>query len=171
MTGSCSTLNLLAYNDTKEAIKKDPSKGKGEFKTVTIWKDGALAETTARSFTIKTDEPTPLGGGDTAIDPMELLLGALGSCLTIGWITQANLKRIKYKNLKIEVTAPFDLQGYLALDKNVRPGFSELKYQVQVETDAEKEILEEIRKASEKLSPMFDNILNKTKIEGEIIYV
>lgn len=74
MTGNCTTLNISSFNETKKAVLQDPTKGKGEFKTITTWKDGALAETTARSFKIKTDEPTPLGGGDTAIDPMELIL-------------------------------------------------------------------------------------------------
>jgi putative redox protein len=35
----------------------------------------------ARSFTIETDEPAPLGGTDKAIEPMELLLAAVGTCL------------------------------------------------------------------------------------------
>jgi uncharacterized OsmC-like protein len=168
MTGNCTTLNISSFNETKKAVEQDPTKGKGEFKTITTWKDGALAETTARSFKIKTDEPTPLGGGDTAIDPMELILGALGSCLTIGWVTQANLRKINYKKLEIEVVAPFDLRGYFALDKKIRPGFASLQYNVKVESDADKKTLEEIKIAAENTSPMFDNILNKTEIKGNV---
>lgn len=37
------------------------------------------------------DEPEPLGGKDEHIDPMELLLASVGSCLTIGWVTHAHL--------------------------------------------------------------------------------
>jgi len=168
MAGSCKTLDIDTYNKTKEAVKEDPSKGEGKFESVTEWKDGAVAVSKARSFEITTDEPEALGGGDTAVDPMELLLASLGSCLTIGWVTNANVHGIDYKNLKITVSAPFDLRGYLDLDDNVRPGFPEIHYEVEVESDADEETLQKIKKAAEKTSPMFDNIANGAPITGEL---
>lgn len=168
MSGTCKSLDIETFSKTKEAVKKDPSLGKGTFKAETIWKDGAVAVSKARSFEITTDEPQPLGGGDTGIDPMELLLASLGSCLTIGWVTQANLHNIDYDNLKITVSAPYDLRGYLNLDKKVRPGFPEINYEVEVESDAEEEILQQIKKAAENTSPMFDNIANGAPISGTV---
>ena len=165
---SCSTLDMDAFAATKTHVAQNPQDGKGAFETVTEWQDGAQAVTRARSFTIQTDEPTPLGGGDTAIDPMELLLGALGSCLTIGWVTQANLRGVDFRSLKITIQAPFDLRGYLALDKDVRPGFGDLDYTVEVDSDADDAVLEEIKAASEATSPMFDNILRPTGISGKV---
>lgn len=168
MSGTCQTLDIETYTKTKEAVSNDPSKGKGKFETETIWKDGAVAVNKARSFEITTDEPQPLGGGDTGIDPMELLLTSLGSCLTIGWVTNANFHNIDYKNLKIKVSAPYDLRGYLDIDENVRAGFPEINYEVEVETDADEEILRQVKEAAEKNSPMFDNILNGAPISGSI---
>lgn len=168
MSGTCQTLDIDTYSKTKEAVAKDPSKGKGGFETETIWKDGAVAVSKARSFEITTDEPKPLGGGDTAVDPMELLLASLGSCLTIGWVTNANFHNIDYKNLKIKVSAPFDLRGYLDIDENVRPGFPEINYEVEVETDADEATLQQIKEAAEKNSPMFDNIANGAPISGSV---
>jgi uncharacterized OsmC-like protein len=168
MSGTCQTLDIETYSKTKEAVKNDPSKGKGKFETETIWKDGAVAVNKARSFEITTDEPEPLGGGDTGIDPMELLLASLGSCLTIGWVTNANLHNIDYNNLKINVSAPYDLRGYLDIDDNVRPGFPEINYEVEVETDADEETLQKIKEAAEKNSPMFDNIANGAPINGTV---
>jgi uncharacterized OsmC-like protein len=168
MPGTCQTLDIETYSKTKEAVSEDPEKGKGKFESVTIWKDGAVAVNKARSFEITTDEPKPLGGGDTGIDPMELLLASLGSCLTIGWVTNANLHGIDYKNLKIKVSAPYDLRGYLDIDDGIRPGFSEINYEVEVETDANDETLQEIKEAAEKNSPMFDNIANGAPIKGKI---
>lgn len=168
MAGSCQTLNLDTYNSTKEAVKNDPSKGEGKFESITEWKDGAVAVSKARSFEITTDEPEALGGGDTAVDPMELLLASLGSCLTIGWVTNANKHGIDYRNLRIKVSAPFDLRGYLDLDEDVRPGFPKIDYEVEVDTDADEALLEEIKAAAEKTSPMFDNIAHGAPISGTI---
>jgi len=168
MTASCQSLDIASYKSTRDAVAADPDKGRGSFETLTEWRDGAQAVTRARSFTIETDEPAPLGGKDEQIDPMELLLASLGTCLTIGWVTQANLRGIDYRSLRIRVHAPFDLRGYLGVDKDVRPGFTELAYTVEVDTDADAETLEAVRKAAEASSPMFDNILNATPISGRI---
>ncbi|HYO59843.1 OsmC family protein [Archangium sp.] len=167
--GSCCTIDLATLQKTKAHVSTHPEAGKGHFETVTEWRDGAQAVTRARSFTLETDEPTALGGKDQHIDPMELLLAALGTCLTIGWATQARLRGLDYRHLRITVSASFDLRGYLDLDPKVRPGFSEFQYTVEVDTDADSATLEEIRGAAEKSSPMFDNILNPTTISGHVM--
>jgi len=165
---SCTTLDLETFKKTKEHLTNNPEDAKGTFSAITKWQGGAQAVTSARTFTIKTDEPAPLGGQDAHIDPMELLLAALGSCLTIGWVTQANLRDVDFSDLEIKVEAPFDLRGYLDIEPGVRPGFGGLSYTVDVKSDASAQILEEIRAAAEKGSPMFDNIINMTPIEGRV---
>lgn len=169
MAGSCMNLDIKTMEKTKAHIAENPADGQGAFESVTEWQDGAVAMTRARSFTLKTDEPTPLGGTDSAIDPMELLLASLGTCLTIGWVTHANQRGIDFRDLKIKVKAPYDLRGYLGLDDKVRPGFMNLEYTVEVDSDADPAVLEEIKAASEAGSPMFDNILNGTPIQGRVV--
>lgn len=168
MDKSCATLDLAAYASTKAAVAADPSAGAGAFRTVTTWQGGASASTTARSFVLRTDEPTPLGGTDSAIDPMELVLAAIGTCLTIGWVTQAVQRGIDYRDLRIVVEGDYDLRGYLALDQKVRPGFAGISYTVHVDTDAPAEVLEEIRAVAEATSPMFDNVRNATPVTGTV---
>lgn len=165
---SCTNLDLETFNRTREAVAANADIGKGSFKTVTSWEDGARARTVARSFEIETDEPTPLGGTDQAVDPMELLLASLGTCLTIGWVTQARKRGVDFRDLLIEVDGDYDLRGYLALDDSVRPGYTGIRYNVKVDTDAPAEILEEIRVAAERTSPMFDNIRNGATVEARV---
>ena len=50
----------------------------------------------------------------------------------------------------------------------MRPGFLNLRYTVEVDSDADDTVLDEIKAAAEAGSPMFDNILNTTAIEGTI---
>jgi uncharacterized OsmC-like protein len=156
------------FKQTTEAIRNDPKLGQGNFVTVTEWTDGSQARTTARSFTIETDEPAPLGGTDKAIDPMELLLAAVGTCLQIGWVTHANRRGVEFRSLRIETRGDYDLSGYLAIDPNIPPGFLNITYSVEVDTDAEPAILEEIRAAAEKGSPVTQNVLQGTPIHSEI---
>lgn len=165
---SCTNLDLDAFDQTRAAVEKDASAGTGSFGTVTRWEDGARARTTARSFAIETDEPTPLGGTDAAVDPMELLLASLGTCLTIGWVTHAAKRGVDFRDLSIEVEGDYDLRGYLAIDEHVRPGFGTVRYTVHVDSDADEATLDEIRHAAERTSPMFDNVLNGTRVEARV---
>ena len=167
-TPTCTTLDLDAFDATREAVASDPASGKGSFSTTTTWQGGARAHTTARSFSIETDEPAPLGGTDVAVDPMELVLAAIGTCLTIGWVTQARRRGLDYRDLRIEVNGDFDLRGYLDLDEQTRPGFGEITYTVHVDTDATPEQLAEIQEITERTSPMFDNVLNATPVRGRV---
>lgn len=168
MTRSCFSLDMETFDQTKEAIRDDPTAGQGTFTTVTEWVDGALARTTARSFTIETDEPTPLGGTDKAIDPMELLLAAVGTCLQIGWVTHANRRGVDFRSLRIETKGDYDLQGYMALDPSIPPGYLNISYNVEVDTDADPAVLEEIRIAAENGSPVTQNVLKGTPIHSEV---
>jgi uncharacterized OsmC-like protein len=168
MTRSCFSLDMDTFDQTKEAIRNDPKAGQGAFTTVTEWMDGALARTTARSFTIETDEPAPLGGTDQAIDPMELLLAAVGGCLQIGWVTHANRRGVDFRSLRIETKGDYDLQGYMALDPSIPPGFLNISYTVEVDSDADPAVLEEIRLAAENGSPVTQNVLKGTPIHSEV---
>lgn len=168
MAGTCQSVDLDAFDATRAAVRDDPSAGRGAFATVTHWQDGTRARTTARSFAIETDEPAPLGGTDRAVDPMELLLASLGTCLTIGWATQAAKRGIDFRDLRIEVTGDYDLRGYLDLEEHVRPGFSRISYTVHVDADAPVEVLEEIRRAAERTSPMFDNITHGAPVTATV---
>lgn len=165
---SCTNIDLDAFDQTRAAVEGDAAVGEGSFTTVTRWEDGARARTTARSFSIETDEPAPLGGTDAAVDPMELLLASLGTCLTIGWVTHAARREVEYRDLEIEVEGDYDLRGYLDLDADVRPGFGSVRYTVHVDTDADEATLEEIRTAAERTSPMFDNIANGTRVAAAV---
>lgn len=168
MAKSCTTLDLAAFEQTREAVAADPQLGRGSFRSVTVWQDGARATTTARSFRIDTDEPAPLGGSDAAVDPMELILAAVGTCLTIGWVTQAARRGVDFQDLRIEVEGDYDLRGYLGIVEDVRPGFASVHYTVHVDSDAEPALLEEIRAAAEAGSPMLDNVANRTPLSGVI---
>jgi uncharacterized OsmC-like protein len=169
MARSCFSLDMNAFNQTKEAIRADPQRGQGTFTAVTEWVDGSLARTTARSFAVETDEPTPLGGTDKAIDPMELLLAAVGSCLQIGWVTHANRRGVDFRSLRIETKGDYDLQGYLDLDPSLPPGFLTISYTVEVDTDADDAVIEEIRRAAEDGSPVTQNVLKGTAIRSDVL--
>lgn len=165
---SCFSLNLDNYRDFVRAVQEDPEKGIFSFSAKTVWQGGAITETVARDRVIAADEPEALGGTDSAADPVELLLAALTSCVSIGLVTQAAKRGIDFDDFEIEVEGELDLRGYLGVEESVRPGYTNIDYTVRLQSEAPPDVLEEILRAAEQTSPMYDNILNGTPITSHL---
>ena len=165
---SCFNIDLAKMNEFIETVKKDPEKGKFTFKTSTVWQDGSISKTKARNFEVITDEPEPLGGKDSGIDPIELLLGSVATCVAIGFATQAARRGIDLKDFHIEAEGDIDVRGYFGLE-GARPGFQNVRYTISVKSDASEEELKEILKIAESTSPMFDNVSRGVPISSQLI--
>ena len=99
------------------------------------------------------DEPPALGGTKTAPNPVEQLLGALGSCLIIGYAGNAGVAGIELKDLRIELEDDLDRQTFLGLaDGNA--GFSAIRARVLIESDANDEAVEALHRKVVSTSPV-----------------
>jgi putative redox protein len=165
---SCLSLDLGSYRDFVRQVQEDPAKAKFSFSAKTVWNGGSVTETTARGRSVKADEPEALGGQDSALDPVELLLASLTSCVSIGLVTQAAKRGVDFEDFEIEVKGDLDLRGYFGLDSAIRPGYTNLEYTVRVKSDAAENVLADILRSAEQTSPMFDNIRHGVPITSKL---
>jgi uncharacterized OsmC-like protein len=165
---SCFNIDIEKMNEFIETVKQDPEKAKFTFKTETVWQDGSISKTKARKFEITTDEPEVLGGKDSGIDPIELLLGSVATCVAIGFATQAAKRGIDLKDFTIETEGDIDVRGYFGFE-GTRPGFQNVRYTLKVKSDAPEQELKEILKIAEATSPMFDNVSRGVPISSVLI--
>lgn len=63
--------------------------------------------TTARSFTIRSDEPPEVRGDDTGPTPTELLLASLASCLGMAVVHVGAKRGIQLPDLSVTVTGTY----------------------------------------------------------------
>ena len=139
MTTSTLTLNdvdIAAVGALAGAITADPVKADTTWSASVSWDGGFRTTTTIRDFApIPTDEPEGLGGSDTAPNPVEQLLGALGSCLAIGYAANATAVGIRIDNLRIDVDGDLNLKSFLGLEPG-HAGYDTLRASVHIESDA-----------------------------------
>lgn len=122
-------------------------------------KENYFVESTARQHRVFVDEPDSLGGTDKAMNPVELLLSALGSCHSVVARTYAERFDVDLINFKVELEGDIDLDGFF--DKtDVRPGFSDIRACYFIHTNASEEKVEAFVKFLESHCPLVDTIEN-----------
>ena len=164
-----------------EAISGDPEVGRFTFRAETEWTDALKCVTTVdefdqagetistREFTIKGDEPEQILGERTAPNAVELLLAALGSCLSVGYAANAAAMGIELRDLRFEMEGDVDLRGFLGISDEVRAGYENIICTVYLDADASEEELAELRERVESTSPLMDSIMNEVPLETRLV--
>ncbi|GAQ24420.1 MULTISPECIES: OsmC family protein [Tepidanaerobacter] len=122
------------------------------------WKSGTLVECAARNFKVTVDEPISDGGTDTAMNPVELLLCALGGCMSIVASSFAPKFNVDLKGFSVELEGDIDPDGFTGKNPNVRKGFSEIRYKMHIVSDSPKENIDRLYKFIETHCPVKDTL-------------
>ena len=159
---------VSAVEGLVNAVKSDPAKGQTKWAAITRWKGGLECESVIRNHTVHMDEPSALGGTDTAPNMVESVLAAYGSCLTVGYALNAALRGIAIKDLKIEVEGDLDLAGFFGLSDKVPAGFSGVRAKVHLDSDASSADIQALHAHVLKTSPVGCILSKPLKVTTEL---
>lgn len=123
-------------------------------------------EVEARGHKVIIDEPAHLGGTDEGMNPLELLLSSLGACQTIVAQMFAQKMGVQYDSLSVELEGDIDSDGFLG-KSDVRPGFLEVRYKVNIESNEPQEKIEEFIAYVEAHCPALDSLINPVKVVSQ----
>lgn len=172
-------VNVDQLVETIGAVQGNPELAKFEFRTKNNWIEGGHCVSSMKSFygvgqedntrketfTMECDHPNVLLGEDKAATPAEVVLHALGSCLTGAMVYHAAANGIEIEGAESSLKGGCDLHGFLGLDPEVRKGFDGITVRLKVKSDASEEQLKNLAM----FSPVFDIISNPTPISIEIV--
>ena len=172
-------VNVDQLVETIGAVQQNPELAKFKFRSKNNWINGghcvssikgfygvgAEDESRQETFTMESSHPHVLLGQDEGATPPEIVLHALGSCLTAAMTYHAAANGIDIESASSTLDGGVDLHGFLGLDAEVRKGFDGIKFRIKVKSDASVEQLENLAK----FSPVFDMISNPTPISIEIV--
>ncbi|WP_033828760.1 OsmC family protein [Bacillus andreraoultii] len=139
-----------------------------KFQVKATLKEGFLVETEARGHRVIVDEPKNLGGTDQNMNPVELLLSALGACQSIVIQTYAKQFGIQLDHLTIDLEGELDTDGFLN-KSDVRPGYSNIRSTYHITTDESEEKLDEFIQFVEAHCPVGDTILNPVNLTSRLV--
>lgn len=128
--------------------------------------DGRLrCSTTEGSSVIESDLPPALGGEAAAPSPATLVRAALGACLAMGYRLRAAELGIELAAVRVTVESESELCGMLDPEADVPPGFTALRYRVEIESPAPEPDIERVVELGDRLSPVLDMLTRPHAVE------
>ena len=174
-------VDVEQFGETIEAITEEPENGRFRFRAETEWTDALRCVTSiddfdlagerihTQEFRIEGDEPEQILGKRTAPNAVELLLAALGSCLSVGYAANAAAMDIELDELRFEIEGDVDLRGFLGISEDVRAGYDSVTCTVYIDADASEGELAELRERVESTSPLMDTLTNEVTLETDVV--
>lgn len=136
-------------------------------KAESILKEGTVVQSRSRRFTVRADEPEILGGTNTAVNPAEMLLCALGSCQCIAARLLAPSQGIDLREFRVSVEGDINPEGFFRGQEITRPGFQEIRLKIKVKADAPKDKIDAFVAFIQTRCPVGETIMNGVRITTE----
>ncbi|HEX4225528.1 MAG TPA: OsmC family protein [Pseudonocardiaceae bacterium] len=155
---------------TRGAVTADPKNAAVSFSTVNTLVPGTATqvEVVVRDHGFTVDEPTTLGGGDTAANPVEFALAALGSCQVITYQFWAAKLGINLDSVSVRVEGDLDLHGFFGFDESTRPGFTAVRVHVSLAGPESAERYERLKDQVDRHCPVLDVFANPVPVTTEL---
>ena len=155
---------------TKTALASDPAQAQAKFEAhhdlvgpceVTV-KVGS-----GHKFTV--DEPEALGGSNSAANPVEYALAALGSCQAITYRVWAAQLGIRLDKVEISIDGDIDLRGFFGIDERIRAGFNAVRVNVSLGGPEPAARFAELATAVDSHCPVLDLFRNPVPVERKLV--
>jgi uncharacterized OsmC-like protein len=141
-----------------EAYRRDPASALARFKADTRVVSGFETEVTGRGFQLTIDEPESLGGTNKGFNPVEVLLGTLGTCQEIVLVAYAAVLGIELEKVEIKVSGDIDLRGLFNV-ADVPSGFQGIHFEADIQaSNATPEQLEQLKALGLGHCPVLDTL-------------
>ncbi|MGH8670427.1 MAG: OsmC family protein [Burkholderiales bacterium] len=154
---------------TMAGIKSNPRAAKVVFRAQTQLDKDVRCSAKVRDFPpMAVDEPPSLGGADAAMNPVELMLVALGTCQEIMYAAYAAVMGIELDEVKVDVKGYLDLRGLFALDENVAAGYTKIQFETRIKSSADPEAIKKLADMVENHCPVLDTLTRAVEVSGKV---
>ena len=168
-TDAINEVNIGAVAGLAAKIQEQPDVASTTWKASVAWQGGFRSEASVREFApVPSDEPSGLGGTDTAANPVEQLLGALGNCLAVGYAANATAAGIEIRSLSVDLEGDLDLHTFLGLNPEGNAGYQGIRVAVHLDSDASREQLAALHQRVVSTSPVGHTLSRPVDLQIEL---
>ncbi len=164
-------VDIEAVGNLIGAVTADPTKSATRWRATVTWLGAFRSEAKVRSFDpIPSDEPAALGGTDSAPNPVEQVLAALGNCLAVGYAANATARGIEIDQLSIDISGNLDLHTFLGLRPDGHAGFDDIAVDVKLQSSATSAELAELHEHVLQTSPVGHTLRAAVPVQTTITF-
>jgi uncharacterized OsmC-like protein len=156
-------------------ISQDEDYGKFKFRANNQWINGARSRSSIQGFFaggrensdrkealyVDADQPDFLGGQNTAPNPVEHLLHALDSCLTVTLVYHAAVQGITLDAVETSAEGDMNARGFFGFSDQVKKGYKAIRVNMRVKSNADVETLTNLAM----FSPVYEVISKAVPID------
>ena len=147
-------------NNLQKDFTVNPKNAVVQYESSSILNEGLQSMVTLREHKLIVDEPKSFGGKDEGPSPVELILAALATCQEITYKAFATAAGINIESVSVNLKGELDFQGFLALNKNTRPGFQHISGTIDIKSSSPKAEIDKLIDTVNTHCPVLD-ILSK----------
>lgn len=124
--------------------------------STTVRRDDLAVVAAAREYELIMDQSKKNGGLENTMKPMEVLLAALGGCITMVARGQAPIKGVEIRDISLHIEGEYDADG-----------FSAIAILARVASSSPKKAVEEFLHYVESVCPVSNSL--KAKMSMEVV--
>ncbi|MFC3849203.1 OsmC family protein [Corynebacterium hansenii] len=152
-----------------ETNKTDPSKGRKVLHAVTRCEAGFRNVTSVRDTAdVVVSEPCGLLGDNVAANPSEVVLAALGSCISVGLQANATQRGIALDKIELVLDGDIDISAVWGVgdtDPEKVLGFTDIRIDITLAAEgADEETLKAIADTAIRWSPVVATMTNPVRV-------
>jgi uncharacterized OsmC-like protein len=165
----------------RTALSDEPAGAQFQWRAETEWVKGTQSRGTVKTFfglgeeqehtstfTFDADHPLQFSAEDHGATPVEILLVALGACLTGGIASVAQLRGIQLRSVKASIAGEHDILGILGADPEVPNRFKSINVRYDIDADATPDEIAAVVAQSQKRSAVYDSLTNPVAVTVEV---
>jgi len=153
-----------------EMFRKDPERGKSTATSRIRIDDKFTCRIEEGPWKLVADMSPKAGGGGEGPTPGVLGRAAFGSCIAVGFVLEAARSGVPIDSVEVEVQVDFD-DGVLFGTSEGFPGYTGVRYELSVASDASQEELQRVADVARSRSPYIDVFGRAQAIDGSLTVV
>lgn len=154
------------------SAKENPETGRKTLRARTECEAGFRNMTYVRDLApVLVGEPPALLGDDSAPNPSEMALAALGSCVSVGLLANATHEGVTLSKISVEMEGDIDISavwGVGDVPESKRTGFSEVRIHVTLVGDTDRATLQKIHDNAIRWSPVVGTFTHEVSVTSEL---
>lgn len=156
---------------TIEGLKDNPEASKVVFRADTQLEEDVRCTAVVRDFPPMTiDEPPELGGANAGMNPVELVLVALGTCQEIMYAAYASVMGIPLDSVTVNVKGYLDLQGLFGMSEDIPAGYNKISFETNIVSTGTSEQISQLAQTVETHCPVLDTLMRAIPVSGSVTH-